>query len=83
MLMHLTVCLHIHLSALDERLQVDVGLRGYGPSFPCLTNHGQPFVETPLIVELSQVGLTVHLDAMLYVRVTTHQALHVTHVKLF
>ncbi len=54
-----------------------------GSSFPRLTNHSQPFVEAPLIVKLSQVGLSVHLDAVLYVGVTTHQALHITHIKLF
>lgn len=81
--MYLTVCLYIQLSALDERLQVDVGLGGDGPSFSCLANHSQSFVEAPFIVELSQISLAVHLDAMFHVGVTTHQALHVAHIKLF
>lgn len=83
MLMYLTVSLDIHLSAQDEWLQVDVGLWGDGPSFPRLADHSQPFVETPLVIELSQVRLAVHLDAVLHVGVTTHQALHIAHVKLF
>lgn len=83
MLAYLTVSLDVHLSAQDERLQVDVGLWGDGPSFPRLADHSQPFVETPLVIELSQVRLAVHLDAVLHVGVPTHQALHVTHVKLF
>lgn len=81
--MYLTVGFDVHLSIQDEWLQVDVGLWGDGPSFPCLANHCQAFVETPFIVELSQVGLAIHLDAMLHVGVTSHQTLHITHVKLF
>lgn len=61
---------------------MDVGLWGDGPSFPRLANHSQPLVETPLVVELPQVGLAVHLDAVLHVGVTPHQALHVAHIKL-
>lgn len=51
--LYLTVCLHIHSSIQYERLQVDVGLWCDGPSFSCLADHSQPFVETPLVVELS------------------------------
>lgn len=80
---YLTVRLDVHLSLQYERLEVGVGLRGDRSTFPRLTNHSQSFVEAPLVVELPQVGLAVHFDAMLHVRVTTHQTLHVTHVKLF
>lgn len=81
--LYLTVRLHIHLSAQDERLEVDVGLGGDGSSFPRLADHCQPLVEAALVVELPQVGLAVHFNAVLGVRVTAHQALHVAHVKLF
>lgn len=81
--LYLTVGLHIHLSAQDERLEVDVGLGGDGSSFPRLADHCQPLVKAALVVELPQVGLAVHFNAVLGVRVTAHQALHVTHVKLF
>lgn len=79
---YLTVRLHIHLAAQNERLQVDVGFGGDGSSFPRLADHCQPLVEAALVVELPQVGLAVHLDAVLGVRVAAHQALHVAHVKL-
>lgn len=81
--MHLTVRLHVHLTALDERLEVDVGFRGDGSSLPRLADHCQPLVEAALVVELPQVGLAVHFNAVLGVRVAAHQALHVAHVELF
>lgn len=62
---------------------MDVSLWRDSASLSCLVNHSQPFVEAPFIVELSQIGSTIHLDAVLHMRVTTHQGLHVPHVKLF
>lgn len=81
--LYLTVRLHIHLTAQNERLEVDVGFGGDGSSFPRLADHCQPLVETALVVELPQVGLAVHFNAVLGVRVAPHQALHVAHIKLF
>lgn len=83
MLNYLTVCLHIHLLTQDKWLEVDVGLWRDSSSFPRLADHNQPFTEASFIVELSQVRLTVHLDSMLHMRVSTHQTLHITHIKLF
>ena len=79
---YLAVWFHVHLATLNERLEVSVRLGGDGPALPGLSDHGKPPVMAPLVVELPQVGLAVHLDAVLHVRVTPHQALHIPHVKL-
>lgn len=62
---------------------MDVSLWRDGASLPRLVNHSKPFVEASFIVELSQIGLAIHLNAMLHMRVTTNQCLHVPQIKLF
>lgn len=82
-LLYLAECLQLHLSALYKWLQVDVCLWGDGAPFSCLPDHSQTFVKAAFVVELPQVGLAIHLDAVLHVGVTAHQALHVANIKLF
>lgn len=79
---YLAVGEEVHLASLDEGLQLDVRLRADRAALPRLADHGEPPQQALLAVELSQVGPSVQLDAVLHVGVAAHQTLHVAHVKL-
>jgi len=79
---YLAVGEEVHLASLDEGLQLDVRLGADRAALPRLADHGEPPQQALLAVELSQVGPSVQLDAVLHVGVAAHQTLHVAHVKL-